>query len=239
MNWLRNQAGQGLSVLRSLTEASSINFVSTNAVQDTLLARLQDEMERAMEAENYDLANQCKRDISLLLLPSQQSQRAQEHGHVREQAEQLRGAVPRNAGVLQALAKQSWHRSVLNSDDLSFAPTTPDRFKLQGAIAPPSPSTPTAIGVLGSAVQGSLQDATQQMHLCLAAEPPAVARAAECALYIISLVAESEVEAEIEIASACIDKVSSAARQELTKQIHAPLYLPPDPLWRNQARNSL
>ena len=75
MNWLRNQAGQGLSVLRSLTEASSINFVSTNAVQDTLLARLQDEMERAMEAENYDLANQCKRDISLLLLPSQQSQR--------------------------------------------------------------------------------------------------------------------------------------------------------------------
>ena len=66
-----------------------------------------------------------------------------------------------------------------------------------------------------------------------------MARAAECALYIISLVAESEVEAEIEIASACIDKVSSAARQELTKQIHAPLYLPPDPLWRNQARNSL
>jgi hypothetical protein len=128
---------------------------------------------------------------------------------------------------------------VANCDDLSFAPTTPEKFAVTLVIQDDNVSPSAAIGELGSAVHGSCSDAMRELHLCLAQQPPAVARAAECALYIIALVGESEGEgtngeAEIEIASACIDKVSRAAHQVIDALMHGPLHFPPNPEWRRQ-----
>ena len=66
--------GYTLHALRSITEASTISFVDTKEVeqQHGHLARMQGELERAMEDERYEEASRIKEEIKMMLLPSQQ-----------------------------------------------------------------------------------------------------------------------------------------------------------------------
>jgi hypothetical protein len=102
-----------------------------------------------------------------------------------------------------------------------------------------------AIGSVGSPVHGSLDTVMQELHLCLANQPPAVARAAECALHLIALVGDSEGaegEAEVEIAMFCLEKVASAARAEIdavAAGARGGLYFPPDSRWKQQYAHAL
>jgi len=82
-----------------------------------------------MEEERYDEARRIKEEIKMMLLPSQQSQRTMEHVHVEEMALQLRLSVNRGESVLAKLARTSWHRSVLNCDDVQFVATTPEKHR--------------------------------------------------------------------------------------------------------------
>ena len=128
---VRGRIDEGLGLLRSITKASDISFVDTKEVeqQGGHLALIQDDLARAMEEERYDEARRIKEEIKLMLLPSQQSQRAMEHVHVREMAQQLRQSVSRGEGVIAKLVQTSWHRSVLNCDDVQFVATTPEKFR--------------------------------------------------------------------------------------------------------------
>ena len=111
-NW-RETVGQGFSALRSITEASSISFVDTEEVKkaEGHLANLHGELEKAMAEERYDDATLAKKQIHLMLLTSQRSQRVFERRQVEEMAQQMQQSMTKAEGVLQKLAKKSWHRS--------------------------------------------------------------------------------------------------------------------------------
>lgn len=254
---VRDKIDEGLSALRSITEASTISFVDTKEVelQHGHLARMQDELERAMEDERYVEAERIKGEIKVMLLPSQQSQRAIEDLQVHEMAQQLQRSISRNDSMLTKLAKQSWKRSVANCDTLQFAPTTPEKFNR--AIPPANvarvnkannvkeANDTCGIRSVGSPVEGSLDQVMQELHFCLANKPPAVARAAECALHLIALVGDSEGlqgDAELEIADSCIAKVAQVARTEIDAIANGKdgeLYFPPNPLWQQQYHKAL
>lgn len=207
-----------------------------------------------MEDERYEEAERIKDEIKVMLLPSQQSQRAIEDLQVQEMAQQLQRSISRNDSMLTKLAKQSWKRSVANCDTLQFAPTTPEKFNR--AIPPANVAIDKAKSVeeanatcdirsVGSPVEGTLDQVMQELHLCLANKPPAIARAAECALHLIALVGDSEGlqgEAEVEIAGSCIDKVAQVARTEIDAIANGKdgeLYFPPNPLWQQQYHTAL
>ena len=120
---VRGKIDEGLHALRSITEASTISFVDTKEVeqQHGHLARMQGELERAMEDERYEEASRIKEEIKMMLLPSQQSRRAMEQIQVEEMAQQLQRSASQSEGLLAKLAKQSWQRSVANCDTLQFA----------------------------------------------------------------------------------------------------------------------
>ena len=267
LDWLagdkwRGRIEEGLTALRAVTEAASISFVDTAEVeqQGSHLARLQGEMATAMEEERYKDARRAQNEIHVMLLPSQQSQRHMERRQAQEAAEQVRLAIPRPEGVLQRLARQSWKRSVANCDSLQFVPTTPEKTRhaprVQRLQAPSEHRRESAaaaggaeelqpasrsIGALGSEVEGTMLDVTEELHMCLAQQPPAVARAAECALHMIALVGETEGEgeAELEMVGACVDKVARKALNEIKALLAGDLYFPPDPRWRHQLASAL
>jgi hypothetical protein len=206
---VRGKIDEGLHALRSITEASTISFVDTKEVeqQHGHLARMQGELERAMEDERYEEASRIKEEIKMMLLPSQQSRRAMEQIQVEEMAQQLQRSASQSEGLLAKLAKQSWQRSVANCDTLQFAPTTPEKFnrathpakeargdRKDATRGDEGRMTRELSGVssVGAPIEGSLDLVMQELHLCLANKPPAVARAAECALHLIALVGDSQ-----------------------------------------------
>jgi hypothetical protein len=248
---VRRTIDEGMKALLSMTEAQGISFGSTDevALQDSHLAHLQDELQTAMEDERYADASRVKKEINMMLLPSQQSQRNLEERQVLEMAQQMQLAVTRPESVLAKLARQSWHRSIANCEDIQFVPTTPQKIR---AIAHANGMTPAASAAAalaqvdtltkrGSCVvvhdalvrnlahtlhacdeqdlaAASFDSAMQELHLCLAASPVRLTRAAECALHMIELVGETEgpdSEAQVEIAGSCIEKVARAARLEI------------------------
>jgi hypothetical protein len=253
---LRGRIEEGLNALRAVTEAASISFVDTAEVeqQGGHLARLQGEMATAMEEERYEDARRAQNEMHVMLLPSQQSQRRMERRQAQEAAEQVRLAVPCPEGVLQRLARQSWQRSVANCDSLQFVPTTPEKtrhaprvqrlpsseHRLEPAAAGSEETASRRIGALGSEVEGTMLDVTEELHMCLVQQPPAVARAGECALHMIALVGETEGgEAELEMVGACVDKVARKALNEIKALLAGDLYFPPDPRWRHQLASAL
>ena len=254
---LRGRIEEGITALRAVTEASSISFVDTAEVeqQGGHLARLQGEMTTAMEEERYEDARRAQNEMHVMLLPSQQSQRRMERRQAQEAAEQVRLAMPRPEGVLKRLVRKSWQRSVANCDSLQFVPTTPEKtrhaprvqrvpsseHRREPAAAGGVETASRRIGALGSEVEGTMLDVTEELHMCLVQQPPAVARAAECALHMIALVGETEGEgeAELEMVGACVDKVARKALNEIKALLAGDLYFPPDPRWRHQLATAL
>ena len=248
---VRRTIDEGMKALLSMTEAQGISFGSTDevALQDSHLAHLQDELQIAMEDERYADASRVKKEINMMLLPSQQSQRNLEERQVLEMAQQMQLAVTRPESVLAKLARQSWHRSIANCEDIQFVPTTPQKIRV---IAHANGMPPAATAAAADAevdtltkrggcvvvhdalvrnlahnlhacdeqdlAAASFDSSMQELHLCLAASPVRLTRAAECALHMIELVGETEgpdSEAQVEIAGSCIEKVARAARLEI------------------------
>jgi len=231
---------------------------SDHASQDSALAGqpgkslrerlLLQQLDAAMQSEQYDEARVLQKELNMLSLPSQVGMRMMEHQQRVDMHRNMSVAVPKNNNLLTNVrsiadnALSSW-RAISGAelkfvatpvkggsagDEGSEEPTPVTRlFRSEGSSTPArGGGAEAANSVPPTPVKDEFQDKMELMHLSLGTSPPDLQAAALCALRMVEIVGDEESEEgddlRVEMASACYDKMEAA----LTEALHAD---PPSP----------
>jgi hypothetical protein len=185
-NFLKNVTKQLVDAIDD--EISASESVANNNRTDShssYVDRLQEDLFQAVSAEQYKEAEAIKKEVALLAQPSQRAQRSHEQRQTEEMARQY--------AEVYAMSRRAFSSSITQGEQQS-AETGATEAENTEVVR-----------------QRQFGDVVQELHLALASshEDDRLSHAIECAMMLVQMVGDETEEASIEMADACLNKVTA------------------------------
>jgi hypothetical protein len=185
-NFLKNVTKQLVEAIDDEISANeSDNHIRADSHSSSYVDRLQEDLFQAVSAERYQEAEAIKKEVALLAQPSQRAQRVHEQRQFEEMARQQSEVHGISRQALRSSHTQEVQQGVeTGANDVENTEVVRQR---------------------------QFGDVVQEMHLALASshDTDGLSRAIECAMMLVQMVGDETEEASIEMADACLNKVTA------------------------------